>query len=379
MPSGFDRRAAAAAAAAGAVVDEAPLAARLDGSAHQLVRGLEHGSKLVIGDFGQRAPRRDARFPESLRLPEVADSRDEALVEQSIADRKAARDAPQVADHRVQIRRLRKDVRPEPTDGAVVELEHRAVPEHGFSLGAAEDEPGTSEPLRAPGANLPAARHAQVAAKDDPVLEAEQKILPRRLDTEQPAAVEALRELLDGRARMRSLDLHPFADEHLQAPGGAGQGVAFGHSCQATGMDVKPRLRAAAAGAAAATAWGLLEPVDQRVFRCDYSDIALLGKALTRGPRWRAAGFALHALNGAAFGLVFDGLRRRLAVEPRRLALGMALAEHAGLYPLCYFVDRYHPARGEKGLPPLLTNPRAFAQATARHLVFGIALGRLAG
>jgi hypothetical protein len=55
----------------------------------------------------------------------------------------------------------------------------------------------------------------------------------------------------------------------------------------------------------------------------------------------------------------------------------MALAEHAGLYPLCYFVDRYHPARGEEGVPPLLTNKRAFAQATARHALFGLVLGRL--
>jgi hypothetical protein len=138
------------------------------------------------------------------------------------------------------------------------------------------------------------------------------------------------------------------------------------------------KLRSASAGAAAATVWGLLEPLDQRVFACDYSDIALLGKAVTRGPRWRSAGFAVHALNGAIFGVVFHGARR-LAIEPRRLALGMALAEHLLLYPLCYLVDRHHPARGEEGIPPLLTNPRAFAQATFRHALFGVVLGRLAG
>jgi hypothetical protein len=56
----------------------------------------------------------------------------------------------------------------------------------------------------------------------------------------------------------------------------------------------------------------------------------------------------------------------------------MALAEHVALYPLSYFVDRYHPARGEKGVPPLRTNARAFGQATLRHAVFGLLLGRLA-
>jgi len=138
------------------------------------------------------------------------------------------------------------------------------------------------------------------------------------------------------------------------------------------------RLRAAAAGAAAATVWGLLEPLDQRLLRCDYSDVAVLGKGVTRGRHWRLAGFALHAANGAVFGVVFDELRKRVRVSPRRLAVGLALAEHLSLYPLCYFIDRHHPARGEPGVPPLLGNPRAFAQATWRHAVFGTVLGRLA-
>jgi len=138
------------------------------------------------------------------------------------------------------------------------------------------------------------------------------------------------------------------------------------------------RFRAAAAGAAAATVWGLLEPLDQRLLRCDYSDVAVLGKGVTRGRHWRLAGFALHAANGAVFGVVFDELRRRVRVSPRRLAVGLALAEHLSLYPLCYFIDRHHPARGEPGVPPLLENPRAFAQATWRHVVFGTVLGRLA-
>jgi hypothetical protein len=103
----------------------------------------------------------------------------------------------------------------------------------------------------------------------------------------------------------------------------------------------------------------------------------VLGKAITRGPRWRAAGFAAHALNGALFGLTYDAVRRRLPVGDRRLALAMAMAEHLALYPLGYFVDRYHPARGEKGIPPLLANVRAFGQATVRHALFGALLGLL--
>jgi hypothetical protein len=124
--------------------------------------------------------------------------------------------------------------------------------------------------------------------------------------------------------------------------------------------------------------WALQEPLDERVFRSDYSDVALLGKTVTRGPRWRIAGLAVHVANGALFGLAFHEVRRFRPSGATRLAVGMALAEHVTLYPLCYFVDRYHPARGEPGIPPLLTNPRAFAQATWRHALFGVVLGRLA-
>jgi hypothetical protein len=138
------------------------------------------------------------------------------------------------------------------------------------------------------------------------------------------------------------------------------------------------RGRAAAAGAAAATAWAAVEPLDRRLFGCDYSDVAVLGKAVTRRRLWPLAGLALHAANGAIFGLAYAEVHRRARVRPRRLALGLALAEHVTLYPLSYAVDRWHPARGESGVPPLLTNRRAFGQATVRHAVFGAVLGRLA-
>ena len=136
--------------------------------------------------------------------------------------------------------------------------------------------------------------------------------------------------------------------------------------------------RAAGAGAVAALVWAALEPLDRRVFRCDYSDVAVLGKAVARGRGWLPAGLAMHAANGAVFGLAYDRVRRRTELPAERLAVGLALAEHVTLYPLGYFVDRFHPRRGEPGVPPLLTNPRAFGQATARHALFGWLLGRLA-
>jgi hypothetical protein len=121
------------------------------------------------------------------------------------------------------------------------------------------------------------------------------------------------------------------------------------------------RARAAAAGAVAATVWGLLEPLDRRLFGSDYSDVDLVGLGDRR------LGFAIHAANGALFGLGFDVVRQRAAIEPRRLAVGLALAEHVALWPLLGVIDRQ-----------VATSPRAFAQGAFRHALFGLVLGRLA-
>jgi hypothetical protein len=124
---------------------------------------------------------------------------------------------------------------------------------------------------------------------------------------------------------------------------------------------MSPRVRAAAAGSVAATIWGLQEPLDQGVFGCDYSDVLFLGRG------HRSVGFVVHAANGALFGLAFDAVRQRVDVDQRRLALALAIGEHLALWPFISLVDR-----------SLVTSPRAFAQATYRHALFGFVLGRLA-
>lgn len=111
----------------------------------------------------------------------------------------------------------------------------------------------------------------------------------------------------------------------------------------------------------AATVWGLQERFDRRVFGCDFSDVELLGRGR------RSVGYIVHAANGALFGVTFDVMRQRVAVDERRLALGLALAEHVALWPLMAFVDR-----------TLVRSPRAFALETWRHALFGVVLGRLA-
>jgi hypothetical protein len=124
---------------------------------------------------------------------------------------------------------------------------------------------------------------------------------------------------------------------------------------------MSPRARASAAGALAALVWGVQEPLDQRLFGCDYSDVLFLGRGR------RSLGLAAHMANGALFGVAFDAVRRRIELDERRLALVLALGEHVASWPLISLVDRR-----------LVTSPRAFAQSTYRHALFGFILGRLA-
>jgi hypothetical protein len=78
----------------------------------------------------------------------------------------------------------------------------------------------------------------------------------------------------------------------------------------------------------------MLQPLDKRVSGSRYDDVELLGRMLVRGPAWRPLGMAIHAANGAAFGAAFALARTRLP-------------------------------------------GRALAQATWRHLLFGVVLGLL--
>jgi hypothetical protein len=141
-------------------------------------------------------------------------------------------------------------------------------------------------------------------------------------------------------------------------------------------IDPARSARGALAGTVAAAVWALQQPLDQRVFGVRYDDTELLGKLVTRGRGWRAAGLALHLVNGAAFGAVYaSAVTGRLPLPPWARGPAAALGEHLGSWPLVLLTDHVHPARAE--LPTLGSSPRAFAQATWRHLLFGTVLGAL--
>jgi hypothetical protein len=140
-------------------------------------------------------------------------------------------------------------------------------------------------------------------------------------------------------------------------------------------MELRRTLNGAVAGATAAGAWAAQQPLDKRVFGSPYDDVELLGKLLTRGSGWQAAGLGMHLLNGALFGAVYALVRPLVPAPPLAAGVGAALGEHVALWPLGGLVDRHHPARSE--LEPLSGNRRAFAQAAWRHLLFGVVLAEL--
>src|SRR6266496_1117012 len=133
--------------------------------------------------------------------------------------------------------------------------------------------------------------------------------------------------------------------------------------------------RGAFAGAVAAGVWAAQQPLDRAVFGVDYDDVELLGKWVTRGPAWAPVGTALHVANGAAFGALYANVAPRIPLPSWARGPLAGLVENVTTWPLAVVAERVHPARKE--LPRIAGSPRAFAQATWRHLLFGFVMGEI--
>ncbi len=134
-------------------------------------------------------------------------------------------------------------------------------------------------------------------------------------------------------------------------------------------------LRGALAGAAGAAVWAAQQPLDKRVFDVDYADGELLGKLFTREPAWLPIGLAAHVANGAAFGALYANVAPSLPGPRAAWGPLAGLAEHLATWPATLLLERVHPAASD--FPTLWGDPRAFAQATWRHALFGFVMGEL--
>jgi hypothetical protein len=140
-------------------------------------------------------------------------------------------------------------------------------------------------------------------------------------------------------------------------------------------FDATRTLRGALAGAAAAAVWAAQQPLDKRVFRVDYDDADLLARLMrVRRPAAVPVGLALHLVNGAAVGALYANAAPSLPGPGALRGAAAGLAEHLATWPGTLVIDRLDLAHG---LPKLWGDPRAFAQATWRHVLFGTVMGEL--
>src|SRR6188472_4172383 len=108
-------------------------------------------------------------------------------------------------------------------------------------------------------------------------------------------------------------------------------------------IDRARTARGALAGAIAAGAWSAQAPLDMPALGVSYSDEALLGKAVTQGPAWPVAAYALHLLAGASLGAAYANLAPRIPLPSWARGPAVALVEHLSTWPMTVAVERVHP------------------------------------
>ena len=112
------------------------------------------------------------------------------------------------------------------------------------------------------------------------------------------------------------------------------------------------------------------------LLRTVYAEMSADVEALDAGLRAIAASpLRIVLLHYAPVAATLEGEPREIWAFLGSERLATPIAEHLATWPLTIAVDRVHPARDE--MPRLSASGRAFAQATWRHLVFGIVMGEL--
>jgi len=96
---------------------------------------------------------------------------------------------------------------------------------------------------------------------------------------------------------------------------------------------------------------------------------------VTRG-RWSTpVGWAIHVVNGALFGALYANLGPRVPLPSWARGPAAGMAEHVATWPSTALLPVLHPAGKE--FPRLWGSGPALAQATWRHLLFGVVLGEI--
>jgi hypothetical protein len=130
------------------------------------------------------------------------------------------------------------------------------------------------------------------------------------------------------------------------------------------------------AGLLAGLAFVAAELVDRRLVSGVYSDMKLLGYAVTRrSPWWQIAALLIHEFNSLVFAFSYNRVMGpRLPGRGWRRGLLAAMIESTVLWPLVYLANLVHPAVKRGAMPPI-GGWKDFAVATTRHVAFGVVLG----
>ena len=127
------------------------------------------------------------------------------------------------------------------------------------------------------------------------------------------------------------------------------------------------------AGLAGGIAFYLTMLLDLKVGK-NVDDRIFLGRPLVKEPEQAiAAGNVMHAVNSAAFGVVYAMVEDRIPGPPWWKGTLFFNIENVVLYPLTAVGNR-HPAIRDGQIDPYWTWP-AFLQSIPRHIAYGAVLG----
>ena len=120
------------------------------------------------------------------------------------------------------------------------------------------------------------------------------------------------------------------------------------------------------------------EMIDERLLQPVYSDMKLLGYAVTRkSPQWWIAALIMHEFNSLLFALVYSRIiGPYLPGKGWRRGLLMAMIEGNGLWPFVYVMNGIHPGIKSGAMPPI-GGWRDILAGELRHIAFGVVLGWL--
>ncbi|HUS16255.1 MAG TPA: hypothetical protein VM536_14750 [Chloroflexia bacterium] len=134
------------------------------------------------------------------------------------------------------------------------------------------------------------------------------------------------------------------------------------------------------AGLLSGTAFVLEQVLDQAIWPDGYSDMELLGLAVTRRrPHYLAVAVPFHLLNSVAFAWVYARVVGPRLPGPGWLrGLTFALVENNSLwFTLIPLTNRIHPAVKDGTMRPIRMGGTDWLVGSLRHVALGLVLGLL--